>query len=402
MKPSTPKPPLDTTRFIARHVAGLRRSGIRDFFELVAKTDGVISLGIGEPDFDTPQPIRDAVKTAMDTGKTHYTSNLGLPELRKEISRYVESYFRVSCRWDDEVLVTVGVSEALDLAMRALLNPGDKVLYHQPCYVSYAPTVELVHGVGVPVATSAAEQFSLDEPALRAAWQPGCKLLLLNLPCNPTGGVCSREQLARIAKFAIEKDLIVISDEIYSELIFEGTHTSIASLPGMRERTLLLHGFSKAFAMTGFRLGYACGPAPLIEAMMKVHQYSMLCAPSISQEGALAALRLGDDATKYMRDRYRERRDLFVRRINAAGLECHLPRGSFYAFPSVASTGLDEGEFARRLLTEFKVAVVPGTAFGDAGKGHVRACFTANEQKLNAACDQIERMLASLSVKATA
>jgi aminotransferase len=396
MSSTTPQPTLDTSRFIARHVAGLRRSGIRDFFELVAKTDGVISLGIGEPDFDTPQPIRDAVKTAMDTGKTHYTSNLGQPDLRKEISRYVEGYFHVSYSWEDEVLVTVGVSEALDLAVRALLNPGDKVLYHQPCYVSYAPTVELVHGVGVPVATSAAEQFSLDEPALRAAWQPGCKLLLLNLPCNPTGGVCSKEQLERIAKFAIEKDLIVISDEIYSELIFEGTHTSIASLPGMRERTLLLHGFSKAFAMTGFRLGYACGPAPLIEAMMKVHQYSMLCAPSISQEGALAALRLGDDATKFMRDRYRERRDLFVRRINAAGIKCHSPRGSFYAFPSVASTGLDEGEFARKLLTEFKVAVVPGTAFGDAGKGHVRACFTANEQKLNAACDRIEQMLAAL------
>ncbi len=399
---SISKPTLDTTRFIAKHVAGLRRSGIRDFFELVAKTDGVISLGIGEPDFDTPQPIRDAVKTAMDTGKTHYTSNLGQPDLRKEISRYVEGYFHVPYSWEDEVLVTVGVSEALDLAMRALLNPGDKVLYHQPCYVSYAPTVELVHGVGVPVATSAAEQFSLDEPALRAAWKPGCKLLLLNLPCNPTGGVCSKEQLERIAKFAIEKDLIVISDEIYSELIFEGTHTSIASLPGMRERTLLLHGFSKAFAMTGFRLGYACGPAPLIEAMMKVHQYSMLCAPSISQEGALAALRLGDDATKFMRDRYRERRDLFVRRINAAGIKCHSPRGSFYAFPSVVSTGLDETEFAKRLLLEHKVAVVPGTAFGDAGKGHVRACFTANEQKLNAACDRIEKMLASLKVKASA
>jgi aminotransferase len=388
--------PLDTTRFIARHVAGLRRSGIRDFFELVAKTDGVISLGIGEPDFDTPQPIRDAVKTAMDTGKTHYTSNLGLPELRKEICRYAEGHFKVNYRPDDEVLVTVGVSEGLDLTLRSLLNPSDKVMYHQPCYVSYAPSVDLVHAVGVPVATNAGDLFSLDAPALAAAWQPGCKLLLLNLPCNPTGGVCSREQLERIAKFAIEKDMIVVSDEIYSELVFEGTHTSIASLPGMRERTILLHGFSKAFAMTGFRLGYACGPSPLIEAMMKVHQYSMLCAPSISQEGALAALRLGDDATKFMRDRYRERRDLFVRRINAAGLACHAPRGSFYAFPSIVSTGLDEGDFARRLLTEHKVAVVPGTAFGDAGKGHVRACFTANEEKLTAACDRIERLLATL------
>ena len=333
---------FDTTRFIARHVAGLRRSGIRDFFELVAKTDGVISLGIGEPDFDTPQPIRDAVTTAMNTGKTHYTSNLGLLDLRKEICRYAEGHFKVSYRPDDEVLVTVGVSEGLDLTLRSLLNPGDKVMYHQPCYVSYAPSVDLVHAVGVPVATTAQDFFSLDAPALAAAWQPGCKLLLLNLPCNPTGGVCSREQLERIAKFAIEKDLIVVSDEIYSELVFEGMHTSIASLPGMRERTIVLHGFSKAFAMTGFRLGYACGPAPLIEAMMKVHQYTMLCAPSISQEGALAALRLGDDATKFMRDRYRERRDLFVRRINAAGLVCHAPRGSFYAFPSVVSTGLDE------------------------------------------------------------
>ena len=387
---------LDTTRFIARHVAGLRRSGIRDFFELVAKTDGVISLGIGEPDFDTPQAIRDAVKTAMDTGKTHYTSNLGLLDLRKEICRYAEGHFKVSYRPDDEVLVTVGVSEGLDLTLRSLLNPGDKVMYHQPCYVSYAPSVDLVHAVGVPVATNAGDLFSLDAPALAAAWQPGCKLLLLNLPCNPTGGVCSREQLERIAKFAIEKDMIVVSDEIYSELVFEGTHTSIASLPGMQERTVLLHGFSKAFAMTGFRLGYACGPAPLIEAMMKVHQYSMLCAPSISQEGALAALRLGDDATKYMRDRYRERRDLFVRRINAAGLACHAPRGSFYAFPSIVSTGLNEGDFARRLLTEHKVAVVPGTAFGDAGQGHVRACFTANEEKLTAACDRIERLLNSL------
>ena len=392
----TKQQPFDSGRFIARHVAGLRRSGIRDFFELVAKTDGVISLGIGEPDFDTPQPIRDAVTAAMNTGKTHYTSNLGLPELRKEICRYAESHFKTSYRPDDEVLVTVGVSEGLDLTLRSLLNPGDKVLYHQPCYVSYAPSVDLVHGIGVPVGTHAEDKFSLDGPALAAAWEPGCKLLLLNLPCNPTGGVCSRAQLERIAKFAIEKDLIVVSDEIYSELIFEGTHTSIASLPGMRERTILLHGFSKAFAMTGFRLGYACGPAPLIEAMMKVHQYSMLCAPSISQEGALAALRLGDDATKFMRDRYRERRDLFVGRINAAGLVCHLPRGSFYAFPSVVATGLDEGEFARRLLTEHKVAVVPGTAFGDAGRGHVRACFTANEEKLTAACDRIERLLQSI------
>ena len=389
----SPNPALDTTRFIARHVAGLRRSGIRDFFELVAKTDGVISLGIGEPDFDTPQPIRDAVKTAMDTGKTHYTSNLGLPELRKEICRYVEGHFKVGYRPDDEVLVTVGVSEGLDLTLRSLLNPGDKVMYHQPCYVSYAPSVDLVHAVGVPVATNAADLFSLDAPALAAAWQPGCKLLLLNLPCNPTGGVCTRAQLERIAKFAIEKDLIVVSDEIYSELVFEGVHTSIASLPGMRERTILLHGFSKAFAMTGFRLGYACGPAPLIEAMMKVHQYSMLCAPSISQEGALAALRLGDDATKFMRDRYRERRDLFVGRINAAGLACHLPRGSFYAFPSVPRNALSSSKFASALFEKAGVIVLPGTEFGKYGEGHVRLSYASSMKNIREAMARTERFL---------
>jgi aminotransferase len=242
---------MDTSSFIARHVAGFPRSGIRDFFDIVAQMKDVISLGIGEPDFDTPLPIREAGIRALERGETHYTSNLGLIELRRAISDYVERNFSVNYTPENEILITVGVSEALDLACRALINPGDKVMYHQPCYVSYSPGIRLAHGVPVPVPTFAKDDFALTVEALRAAWQPGCKLLMLNLPCNPTGGTCDRAQIEAIATFAAEKDLLVLSDEIYSELTFEGIHTSIASLPGMKERTIFLHGFSKAFAMTG-------------------------------------------------------------------------------------------------------------------------------------------------------
>jgi aminotransferase len=380
-------------RYVARHVVGLPKSGIRDFFELVAKMKEVISLGIGEPDFVTPWPIREAAIFALERGKTYYTSNLGLLELRRAISRYVEKHFQVAYRPEDEVLVTVGVSEALDLALRATIDPGDKVLYHQPCYVSYHPSVALTHGIGVPVTTKASDQFALDPAALAAAWEPGCKALLLNLPTNPTGGVCDRGQLERIARFAVEKDLLVLADEIYAELTFEGTHVSIASLPGMRERTIFLHGFSKAFAMTGFRIGYACAPAPLIEAMMKVHQYSMMCAPILSQEAALEALTHGEEAVAEMRDSYGRRRDFVVRRFNEIGLKCHLPRGAFYAFPDVTAAGLDEKEFAVQLLRAERVAVVPGTAFGPGGAGFVRACFATGYDLLVDACDRIDRFV---------
>jgi aminotransferase len=293
-------------------------------------------------------------------------------------------------------LVTVGVSEALDLALRALVNPGDKVMYHQPCYVSYHPSVTLTHGIGVPVPTHAADQFALTVASLAAAWQPGCKVLLLNLPCNPTGGTCDREQLEGIARFCVEKDLLVVSDEIYSELTFEGTHTSIVSLPGMQERALFLHGFSKAFAMTGWRIGYVCGPAPLIEAMMRVHQYSMLCASSLSQEAAIEALLRGEDGVKRMRDQYHRRRDFVVRRFNEIGLSCHLPRGSFYAFPSVAATGLDEREFAMGLLDRERVAMVPGSAFGENGRGFMRASFATGYEQLVEACTRTERFVQGL------
>jgi aminotransferase len=385
----------DPKQWVAGHVAALPKSGIRDFFELVAKMKGqdVISLGVGEPDFVTPWHIREAAIYALEKGKTYYTSNLGMIELRRAIADYVAEHFRVSYRPDDQIIVTVGVSEALDLACRAFINPGDKVMYHQPCYVSYHPSIALTHGVGLAVPTFAKDNFALTAEALRAAWQPGAKLLMLNLPCNPTGGTCSLEQLEKIAAFCREKDLLVLTDEIYSELTFDGTHTSIASLPGMAERTIFLHGFSKAFAMTGWRIGYACGPAPLIDAMMKVHQYTMLCASIVAQEAALEALLRGWDSVLKMREQYHRRRDLVVRRFNEIGLRCHSPRGSFYAFPDVTPTGRTEKEFAVGLLEKEKVAVVPGAAFGPNGAGHVRACFATSYEQLVDACDRMDRFV---------
>ncbi len=385
----------DPKQWVAGHVASLPKSGIRDFFELVAKMKGqdVISLGVGEPDFVTPWHIREAAIYALEKGKTYYTSNLGLIELRRAISTYVGEHFGVAYRPEDQVLVTVGVSEALDLAFRAFCNPGDKVLFHQPCYVSYSPSIALVHAQAIAVPTYSEDNFALTAEALRAAWEPGCKILVLNLPCNPTGGTCTRDQLEKIATFAREKDLLVLSDEIYSELTFDGVHTSIASLPGMAERTIFLHGFSKAFAMTGWRIGYACGPAVLIDAMMKVHQYSMMCASIIAQEAAIEALTRGWECVFKMREQYHRRRDLIVRRCNEIGLKCHSPRGSFYAFPGIKATGMDEKAFAAGLLQEGKVAVVPGSAFGVNGHGHVRACFATSYEQIIEACDRIERFV---------
>jgi aminotransferase len=390
---------MDQSRHIAKHVINLPKSGIRDFFEIVSKMKDVISLGIGEPDFDTPWHIREAGIYALEKGKTHYTSNLGLIELRRAISKYVEKNYSVSYVPDNEIIITVGVSEALDLACRALINPGDKVMFHQPCYVSYSPSITLAHGIAVPVPTFAKDNFALTVEALRAAWSPGCKLLMLNLPCNPTGGTCDRAQIEAIAKFAVEKDLIVLSDEIYSELTFEGVHTGIASIPGLKERTIFLHGFSKAFAMTGWRIGYACGQATLIEAMMKVHQYSMLCASIISQEAAIEALVRGEDGMKKMRDQYHRRRDFIVRRFNEIGLKCHLPRGSFYAFPDISKTGMNEKDFAIGLLQAEKVAIVPGSAFGENGKGFCRACFATSYEQLIEASNRIERYVQAIAAK---
>lgn len=389
----------DSARFVAQHVATLPKSGIRDFFAIVSKMKDAVSLGIGEPDFITPFHIREAAMTALEKGRTSYTDNRGTLALREEISRYVARHYGPEYNPEDEILVTVGVSEALDAMLRATLNPGDKVLYHEPCYVSYAPSVTLCHATPVPIRTVSSDQFALDPAALRAAWQPGCKVLVLNFPTNPTGGTANRQKLEEIAKFAIEKDLLVASDEIYSELTFEGDHVSIASLPGMRERTVFLHGFSKAFAMTGFRIGYACGPAGVIDGMLKIHQYGIMCASIISQEAAVEALKNGRESMLHMRDKYRERRDFIVRRFNELGLPCHLPRGAFYAFPNITSTGLDSMTFASQLLAAQKVAVVPGTAFGAAGAGFCRASFSTSYERIHEAGERIARFLDTLPAR---
>ena len=383
----------DPKRFIADHVIGLPKSGIRDFFELVAAMKDVISLGIGEPDFTTPWHIREAAIYSLEKGRTHYTSNLGLPELRREICRYVGENFGLEYDPKTEALVAVGVSEAMDIALRAILNPGDKVMYQDPCFVSYHPTVMLAHGVGVPIKTEAKSAFTIKADEVKKAWQPGCKAMIINLPCNPTGGVALKEELEEIAKFCVEKDMLVISDEIYAELTYEGKHVSIASFPGMWERTIFLHGFSKAWAMTGWRLGYACAPAALTDAMMKVHQYSMMCASIIAQDAGIEALRNGEGPVQKMKVAYKRRRDLVVRRFNEMGLTCHNPQATFYAFPNVEVTGLNSVEFSKQLLEEEKVAMVPGTAFGAFGEGFVRCSFATGYDDLVEACNRIERFV---------
>ena len=297
--------------------------------------EDVISLGIGEPDFTTPWHIREAAIYSIEKGRTFYTSNLGTLELRRAISDYIDKYFNIKYDPKSEVIVTVGVSEAMDIALRAILNPGDKVLYQDPCFVSYHPTVMLAHGIGIPIKTDAESAFTIKAAEVKKSWVPGCKALIINLPCNPTGGVAERDELEEIARFAVEKDLVVISDEIYAELTYDGEHVSIVNFPGMKERTIFLHGCSKAWAMTGWRLGYACAPAVLIEAMMKVHQYSMMCASIIAQDAAVEALRNGYDGVQKMKQQYRRRRDLVVRRFNEMGLTCHLPQATFYAFPNI-------------------------------------------------------------------
>ncbi|MDR1818022.1 MAG: aminotransferase class I/II-fold pyridoxal phosphate-dependent enzyme [Puniceicoccales bacterium] len=385
-----------SSRFVAAHVAALPKSGIRDFFAIASQMRDAVSLGIGEPDFVTPFGIREAAVRAIEKGRTSYTDNRGLRSLRDAVSRYVAANYGPEYNPDTEIIVTIGVSQALDHTLRAILNPGDKVLYHDPCYVSYAPSVALCHAQAIAVPTRAENDFALTPEALRAAWQPGCKALLLNFPTNPTGATASRELLAQIAKFAVEKDLLVISDEIYSELTYDGAHTSIAALPGMRERTVFLHGFSKAFAMTGWRIGYACGPAGVMDAVLKIHQYGIMCASIVSQEAALEALANGRDDMLRMRDKYRERRDLIVRRFNELGLPCHLPRGAFYAFPRVSVTGQNSLDFAMGLLRAERVALVPGTAFGAAGDGFCRASFSTSYDNIIKACDRIDRHLQTL------
>ncbi len=388
---------MDYSTKIADQVATVPRSGIRDFFELVQGRDDVISLGVGEPDFTTPWHIREAAIYSLEKGQTSYTSNLGLVKLRRSISNYVESFFNVSYQAETEVLVTVGVSEAIDLALRALLNPGDEVIYHEPCYVSYSPSIIMAHGKAVPVATNKSDEFSLKAESVEAAITSKTRVLMLNFPTNPTGATAAKKDLEEIAALCIKHDLIVLTDEIYSELRYDDpNHISIASLPGMKERTILLHGFSKAFAMTGFRLGYACAPAPLIDAMMKIHQYSMLCAPMTSQVAALEALENGLPEVERMKRSYKIRRDLMVKRFNEIGLDCHSPGGAFYLFPDIRKYGLSSMEFAKQLLEQQNVAAVPGSAFGASGEGFLRCCYATSLDEIKIALDRIEIFVKSL------
>jgi len=377
-------------------VRDIPRSGIRDFFDIVSTMKDVISLGIGEPDFDTPWHVRESTVFALERGATHYTSNYGYLELRKALAKYVRKQFGGEYNPEDEILVTVGVSEALDLALRALLNPGDEVLYHEPCYVSYRATILFAHGVPIAVETNAENGFRLTRAMLEASVTPKTKALMLNFPNNPTGAIMSRQDLEDIAAFARERDLIVVTDEIYGELTYDTPHTSIVSLPGMRDRTVFLHGFSKAWAMTGFRLGYACGPAELVEAMMKIHQYTMLCASSMGQKAAIEALTRPDLDVGEMVDEYRRRRNLIAAAFADMAIECHRPLGAFYAFPRVARFGITSKDFALELLRQEKVAVVPGTAFGACGEGFVRCAYATSMENLKEAMVRIQRFLGRL------
>lgn len=368
-------------------------SGIRAFFDLAAGNSEIISLGVGEPDFATPKQVRAACIRALDRGETGYTSNSGLPELREEIAAYLETGFGLSYDPADEILVTVGSSEAVDLALRAFIAPGDEVLIPDPGYVAYAPIAHLNGGTLAAVETKAEEGFKLTAEALRRAITPRSKLLIVNFPSNPTGAVMTHEDWLPVAEVVKEHGLIVISDEIYAELTYDSKHVSIASLPGMKERTVVISGFSKAFAMTGWRVGYACGNRGLLSAMLKIHQYTAMCAPLPGQIAAVEALRSALPDKDYMKERFRERRTLFVEGLRAAGLPCHMPQGAFYAFASISRTGMGSEEFALRLLKEAGVAVVPGHVFGAGGEGYIRCSYAASTAKLTEALERLDSFM---------
>ena len=374
-------------------VRSIPPSGIRRFFDIVAEMKGVISLGVGEPDFVTPWHIRESCVHGLQRGYTSYTSNYGLLELRQEITQMIETDYGVSYNPKCEALITVGVSEALDLAMRAILSPGDEVLVPEPCYVSYKACVTLAGGVPVSVCCTREHEFRVTVDQLAAALTPRTKALLIGYPNNPTGAVMPREQLSAIAQFAEEHDLIVISDEIYANLTYDGEHSCFSSLPGMRDRTILLNGFSKAYAMTGWRIGYALGNEDFIAAMTKIHQFTMLCAPITAQIAAIEALRQGRPSRERMVAEYDKRRRLMVEGFRNMGLDCFEPKGAFYVFPSIQNTGLTSLEFAEKLLQAEKVALVPGDAFGACGEGYVRCSYAASSKNLAEALDRIGRFV---------
>ncbi|SFE47223.1 aminotransferase [Paenibacillus catalpae] len=376
----------------------IKPSGIRRFFDLVSTRKDVITLGVGEPDFVTPWHVRDAAVYALEKGKTQYTSNAGMPELREAIGQYLNDSFAVSYNPANEVLVTVGGSEAIDLALRALISPGDEILIPEPCYISYSPITTLSGGKAVGIETFAKDNFKLKAESLRAAITPKSKVLILCYPSNPTGGIMTYEDWLPIAKVVEENDLIVISDEIYAELTYGAKHVSFAAIPGMKDRTLLVSGFSKAFAMTGWRMGYACGHQDLIGAMLKIHQYTVMCAPIMAQYAALEALTPhGLEEKDRMMESYNQRRRLVVKGFREIGLECHEPEGAFYAFPSIVSTGLTSEQFAQRLLEEGNVAAVPGDVFGLGGEGHLRCSYATSVAQLTEALDRIGQFVRKLN-----
>lgn len=381
-------------------IVNIPPSGIRKFFDIASEMKEAISLGVGEPDFDTPWHVREEGIYSLEKGRTFYTSNSGLKELREEICKYLAR--RYSCTYDPnkEVMVTVGGSEAIDAALRAMINPGDEVLIPQPCFVSYVPCTILADGVPVPIELEEKDQFKLTPEKLLEKITDKSKILFLAFPSNPTGAVMEREDLERIAEIVIEKDLIVISDEIYSELCYSGEHVSIASLPGMKERTVLINGFSKAYAMTGWRLGYAAAPAIILEQMLKIHQFAIMCAPTTSQYAAVAALRDGDGDVSMMRESYNQRRRFLMNAFAEMNLECFEPFGAFYAFPSVRRFGMTSDEFAIQLLNEEKVAVVPGSAFGECGEGFLRISYAYSLESLKEALGRMKRFIDRLDGKA--
>lgn len=378
--------------FVSEKVRNLPPSGIRKFFDLVSQTEGVISLGVGEPDFVTPWHIREACYYSLEKGFTTYTSNYGMLELRKAVSEYLMKY-GTPYNPVDEVLITVGVSEGVDLAFRALTSTGDEVLIPDPSFVSYSPGVILAGGVPISLGTYEKDHFKLTPEELEAKITPRSRILLLTFPNNPTGAIMTKEDLEKLIPIIEKNNLVVISDEIYSEMTYEGKHFSFAALPGMWERTITLNGFSKAFAMTGWRIGYAAAPKDIIDAMMKIHQYSIMCAPIMGQKAALEALKNGESEMKKMIQSFNQRRNLIVSGLRELGLDCFEPKGSFYAFPSIKKTGLTSEEFAERLLVEEKVAVVPGTAFGQSGEGFIRCCYAASVGNINEALERMGRLI---------
>lgn len=378
-------------------VVGIQPSGIRKFFDIVSEMKDAISLGVGEPDFETPWSIREEGIYSLEKGRTYYTSNAGLSELRTEICNFLNRRYGLNYNPDGETLITVGGSEAIDLAFRAMLNPGDEVIIPQPSYVSYLPCAVLADATPVLVNLKEENEFRLTPEELLSAITPKTKILVFPFPNNPTGAIMPKEELEKIAQICIDKDIFVVSDEIYSELTYGGEHhCSIASIPGMTDRTIVINGFSKSHAMTGWRLGYACGPAPIIKQMLKIHQFAIMCAPTNSQYAAVEALRHCDENIEHMRDEYDQRRRFMLTRLRGMGLKCFEPFGAFYIFPNIAEFGMTSEEFAMRFLKEYKVAIVPGTAFGECGEGFLRMSYASSLSNLKTAMERLEEFINTL------